>query len=129
MASFSCRDRESSCDTLCNSISKLLIMWPSTKHPRMDGPVLKQTVWLTQPDGPAMARSINVHTKQKMVCRSKAHGRLVKLGHTFDQSLFKYAKKKVILRDRPMKQLQLTAKATQLNKTRNGQHKCRLFIQ
>jgi hypothetical protein len=40
------------------------------------------------------------------------HGRLVKLGHTFHQSLLKYAKKKVVLRDRPMKQLQLAAKAT-----------------
>ena len=45
------------------------------------------------------------------------HGRLVKLGHTFHQSLLKYAKKKVVLRDRPTKKTRSPAKIKRPNKT------------
>jgi predicted amidohydrolase YtcJ len=43
------------------------------RHLRADGPVLKQTVRLTQPDSPPMARGVGLHTKRKRRRRSKAH--------------------------------------------------------
>ena len=30
---------------------------------RPDGPVLRQTVWLTLPDNPPMAKGVSLHTK------------------------------------------------------------------
>jgi hypothetical protein len=43
------------------------------RHMRADSPVLMQTVWLTQPDSPPMARGISLHTKRKRGRRGKAH--------------------------------------------------------
>jgi hypothetical protein len=51
-----------------------------------------------------MARGIDLHTTIKKGTREQnthnTHGRLVKVGPTFDQLLSKYASKKVVLRDR-----------------------------
>jgi hypothetical protein len=46
-----------------------------------------------------------------------AHGQLVKVGPTFDQLLFKYTSKKVVLRDRPTKKPRLPTKTKRSNKT------------
>jgi hypothetical protein len=67
-----------------------------------DGLVLRQTVRLTQPDSPPMARGVSVHTKLGKR-RQRPHGWLVKAGLTFDQLLAKYAGKKAVLCDRPRK--------------------------
>jgi hypothetical protein len=46
-----------------------------------------------------------------------AHGRLVKAGPTLNQLLAKYAGKKVVLRDRPIKEPRSPAKTKWPNKT------------
>jgi hypothetical protein len=72
-------------------------------HLRADGPVLKQTVPLTQLDSPPITRGVGLHTKQKKVTQGQstnnAHGRLVKANPTFNQLLSKYASKKDVLRN------------------------------
>jgi hypothetical protein len=45
-----------------------------------------------------------------------AHGRLVKVGPTFDQLLSKYASKKVVLRDQPTNKPPSLAKTKRPNK-------------
>jgi hypothetical protein len=43
------------------------------RHLRADGPVLRQTVRLTQPDNPPMDKGVNLHTKQGKRRKGKAH--------------------------------------------------------
>jgi hypothetical protein len=92
----------------------------TVRHLRTDSLSLKQTVRMTQSYCPPMARGVGVHTTQKKETHEQstysAHGRLVKVSHTFDQLLSKYASKKVVLRDRPTKKPRSPAKTKRPNK-------------
>jgi hypothetical protein len=83
--------------------------------------VLRQMVRLTQPDGPPMTRGVDLHTKGKRGTQGKTtyntHGRVVKVGPTFDQLLSNYASKKVGLHDWPTKKPRSLAKTKSPNKT------------
>jgi hypothetical protein len=79
-------------------------------------------------DGPAdsAGQSAHDHRRQPLHKARKetqgknehnTHGRLVKVGPTFDQLLAKYAGKKVVLCDRPIKEPRSPAKTKRSNKT------------
>jgi hypothetical protein len=86
------------------------------RHLRADDLVLRQTVRLTQPDSPPMARGVSVHTKQRKRRKGKANMAHM-VGSTFDQLLAKYAGKKVILCDRPTKKPRSPTKTKWPSKT------------
>jgi hypothetical protein len=43
------------------------------QHLRADGPVFRQTVWLTEPDSPPITKGVSLYTKQGKRRKVKAH--------------------------------------------------------
>jgi hypothetical protein len=94
----------------------------------VDGPTHTRGQSSAQTDGPADSARQSTHGQRRQrphKARKKtqgqsqhdAHGRLVKVGPTFDQLLAKYVVKKVVLRDRSTKKPRSPTKIKQPSKT------------